>query len=521
MNLTEVSALASRPIQTNGDALELLDELALHLYQSLADHNFDAAAIPNVLALTLGKRDDYGTLPQTLKYACESLKPNLDATEAEISLLVKGLAGGYVPAGPSGAPSRGQAHILPTGRNFYAVDPRAVPSQAAWLVGNNLAHEVLARHKTETEEYPEQVAISVWGTSNMRTQGDDIAEILALLGAKPIWHPQSRRLEGVELIPLSELGRPRIDVTVRISGFFRDAFPHLITLLDEAFQLAMHAEEDSEQNFPRKHYLAELEGRLADEPPEEAEARACYRVFGSAPGTYGAGILDLINEGNWKDDADFAKVFVNWGGYAYTAAEQGADAREDFRVRLSQTQLVLHNQDNREHDIFDSDDYLQFFGGMMASVRSLSGVQPKGYFGDSANPERARVRDLKEEALRVYRSRVVNPKWLEGIRQHGYKGGLEQTATVDYLFGFDATADLAHDFMYEGVAEAYALDPQNQEFLKQSNPWALNAIATRLLEAEQRDMWDAKPETLAALQDILVESEGLLEDRGEQARVGV
>ncbi len=516
--MTTLAQLAARPVQTNGDALELLDELALHLYQSLADHDYDPAAIPEVLALTLGPRASYGTLPQTLEYACRVLKPNLERTDEEISNLLAGLAGRYVPAGPSGAPSRGQAHILPTGRNFYAVDPRAVPSAAAWQVGQNLAREVLSRHLSETGAYPEHVAISVWGTSNMRTQGDDLAEIFALLGVQPLWHPQSRRLEGVELLPLETVGRPRIDVTVRISGFFRDAFPHLIGLLDEAFTLAMHADENPEQNFPRKHYLAELEGRLSDLPPEEAEARAMYRVFGSAPGTYGAGILDLIQQGNWQTDADFAATFVNWGGYAYTAAEAGADARDDFRARLSQTQLVLHNQDNREHDIFDSDDYLQFFGGMMASVRSLSGTQPKGYFGDSANPQRARVRDLKEEALRVYRSRVVNPKWLEGIRRHGYKGGLEQTATVDYLFGFDATAEIAHDFMYEGIAQNYALDAENQEFLKQSNPWALNAIATRLLEAEQRSMWEAQPETLAALQNLLAESEGLLEERGERGR---
>ncbi len=513
-----LSQLAARPIQTRGDALELIDELALHLYQLLQQRDFDPAAVIEVLALTLGPRPEYGHLPRTLEYACTVLWPNLQRTSDELGHLLLGLSGGYVPAGPSGAPSRGQAHILPTGRNFYAVDPRALPSQAAWQVGQNLAREVLARHLSETGTYPEHVAISVWGTSNMRTQGDDIAEIFALLGVRPRWHPQSRRLEGVDLIPLTELGRPRIDVTVRISGFFRDAFAHLIDLLDEAFALAMHADEDPADNFVRQHYLADLSGRLADLPPDEAEARAQYRVFGSAPGTYGAGILELIQQGNWQTDADFANVFVNWGGYAYTAAEQGSDARADFRARLAQTQLVLHNQDNREHDIFDSDDYLQFFGGMLASVRSLSGTQPKGYFGDTANPERTRVRDLKEEALRVYRSRVVNPKWLEGIRRHGYKGGLEQTATVDYLFGFDATAHIAHDFMYEGVAQAYALDAANQDFLKASNPWALNAIATRLLEAEGRGLWDADPQTLAALQGVLVESEGLLEERGERGR---
>ncbi|GGS01193.1 cobaltochelatase subunit CobN [Deinococcus sedimenti] len=516
----DLAALAARPVLTHGDALELLDELGLHLYQELHGRAFAPDAIPEVLARTLGARASYGTLPQTLSYACEVLNPALDATGDEIANLLAGLSGRFVPPGPSGAPSRGQAHILPTGKNFYAVDPRALPSQAAWTVGGNLAREALDRHRRETGGYPASVAISVWGTSNMRTQGDDVAEVLALLGARPVWHPQSRRLEGTELIPLAELGRPRIDVTVRISGFFRDAFPHLVTLLDGAAQLAIHADEPEDLNYPRRHYLEALRGRLAEVPQEEAEARAAYRVFGSKPGTYGAGILDLIHEGNWTDEADFARAFVNWGGYAYSAAEDGADAREDFRARLRGTQLVLHNQDNREHDLFDSDDYLQFFGGMLASVRHLAGGPARGYFGDTSNPERARVRDLKEEALRVYRSRVVNPKWLDGIRRHGYKGGLEQTATVDYLFGFDATAGVAHDFMYEGVAQAYALDPVNQAFLRASNPWALHAIAGRLLEAQGRGLWTAEPTTLEALRDLLVESEGLLEERGESARVG-
>lgn len=398
---TELSRLAGRPIQTAADALELIDELSLHLYQLLSARNYDPEAVPEALALTLGQRDDYGTLPQTLRYACLTLRPQLARSREEIDNLLRALAWGYVPAGPSGAPSRGQAHILPTGRNFYAVDPRALPSRAAWQVGQNLAREVLARHLKETGKYPEHVAISVWGTSNMRTQGDDIAEVFALMGARPLWHPQSRRLEGVELTPLSELGRPRIDVTVRISGFFRDAFPHVIALLSEVVSLAMHADEDPGQNYLRRHYLQDLAERLNELPPEEAQERAQYRIFGSPPGSYGAGILLLIQEGNWQGDADFAATFVNWGGYAYRAACSGIDARDDFRARLAQTQVVLHNQDNREHDIFDSDDYLQFFGGMLASARHLSGAQPRAYFGHFSRPERAGARLAGRGAARL------------------------------------------------------------------------------------------------------------------------
>jgi cobaltochelatase CobN len=245
-------------------------------------------------------------------------------------------------------------------------------------------------------------------------------------------------------------------------------------------------------------------------------------MFGAKPGAYGAGILPLIETGNWKDDQDFARAFLEWGGYAYGGSAAGVDARPVFAERLQSIQVALHNQDNREHDIFDSDDYFQFHGGMVASIRALAGVQPKAYFGDSSRPDAVRVRDLKEEALRVYRSRVVNPKWIESIKRHGYKGGLELAATVDYIFGFDATAQIAPDFVYEGLAEHYALSREMRDFLSQSNPWALNAIAERLLEAANRELWEnPQPEMLEALRSVLLESEALLEAHGERKREAV
>jgi cobaltochelatase CobN len=307
-------------------------------------------------------------------------------------------------------------------------------------------------------------------------------------------------------------------VTTRISGFFRDAFPHLIELLDDAVQQVIALDEPLDQNFVRKHYLKDLAELQKDNELsiEDAEERASYRIFGAAPGAYGAGILPLINEKNWHGDADFAQAYVNWGGYAYTKNAQGVDARMAFQQCLSGVEVALHNQDNREHDIFDSDDYLQFHGGMIATIRSLTGQQPKHYFGDSQNPAQPVVRDLKEETLRVFRSRVVNPKWLDSIKKHGYKGGLELTATVDYLFGYDATANVIDDWMYEKVAETYALDANMQQFFAESNPWALHAIAERLLEAAQRGLWaEPSAEVLQGLKEVYLESEGLLEVRGE------
>jgi cobaltochelatase CobN len=517
--LEQTRKLLSQVCNTHADALEILDRAALDLYTMLETLGFRIEIIAEVQRAVLGL--ETAGITEVLAFACNDLVPKLEQSGDEIEHLLDALEGKYVPAGPAGAPTRGMAHILPSGRNFYAVDPRALPSQAAWRVGQQLAREAVERFRKEEDKFPEMMGLSVWGTSQMRTQGDDIAEAFALLGVEPVWNTQSRRLEGVAVMPLEQLGRPRIDVTLRISGFFRDAFPHLIDMFDQAVSLVVELDEPLDQNFPRKHYLADMETHK-ERPAHEAEAQARYRIFGSKPGSYGAGILPLIETGNWKTDEDFARAFLAWGGYAYGKGTDGIEAQPIFAERLKSIEVALHNQDNREHDIFDSDDYFQFHGGMIASIRALTGTQPKAYFGDSSRPEAAQVRDLKEEALRVYRSRVVNPKWIDGIKRHGYKGGLELAATVDHIFGYDATAQIVPDFVYEGLAEHYALSEDIREFLGASNPWALNAIAERLLEAAKRDLWEnPAPETLEALRGILLETDTLLEARGEQKREAV
>jgi cobaltochelatase CobN len=407
------------------------------------------------------------------------------------------------------------AHVLPTGRNFYTVDPRALPSMAAWQVGQQLADGLIARYQADEGRFPERVGISIWGTSLMRTHGDDVAEVMALIGVRPRWQSESRRLIGFEVIPLAELARPRVDVLCRISGFFRDAFPDLITLLDRAFQTVAGLDEPLDQNPIRRTMLEDqsrLEGSGVDR--EQASREASYRIFGSPPGAYGAGILHLIDERNWRTDADLAEVYVNWGGYAYGADTYGVDARAAFQVTLAGVQAAIKNQDNREHDLFDSDDYFQYHGGMIAAIRSLSGTNPRRYFGDSADPQRARVRDLKEESLRVFRSRVINPKWINAIMRHGFKGALELAATVDYLFGYDATSDVVDDWMYERVTQAYALDPTVQQFFRDRNPWALRDMAARLMEAIERGLWaEPTPEIAAALQGVYLTAEADIEAR--------
>ncbi len=513
------SSRSEKVLVSASDAIELLEQCCRHLLAVLQEHHFSASAIEHAIA-TCFRPTHLGDLfhaRAVLSFVCTEMLPRLRQTGDEIRHVLKALDGEYVPAGPSGSPTRGMVHVLPTGRNFYTLDPRALPSQSAWEVGSQLARALIERHLHETGRYPESVGLSIWGTSALRTQGDDIAQVFALLGVRPQWQHENRRLLGIEVIPLHELGRPRIDVICRISGFFRDAFPHLINMLDEAIHMVAALDEPPEQNYVRRHVQADI-ARYAEVEHDATICNECahYRIFGSKPGAYGAGILPLIDERNWQDTADFAEAYVNWGGYAYTRSIFGSDARSAFRTVLARVTVAAKNQDNREHDLFDSDDYLQFHGGMIATIRALSGKLPRRYIGDSADPQHIRVRDLKEESLRVFRSRIINPKWLAAMRQHGYKGGLELTATVDYLFGYDATAEVMDDWMYEQISQAYALDAETQNFLRKSNPWALRDIVTRLFEAATRGMWKYPvSQLLDALRDVLLMTEADIEGRSE------
>jgi cobaltochelatase CobN len=449
-----------------------------------------------------------GAVAQVLRFAATEIVPRLNRTGDEISNVLHALAGGYVPAGPSGSPLRGLINVLPTGRNFYSVDPKAVPSRLAYATGAAMADSLLERYRTDNGDWPRSVGLSVWGTSAMRTSGDDIGEVLSLLGVRPVWDEASRRVTDLEAIDLVELARPRIDVTVRISGFFRDAFPHVVTMLDDAVNLVAALDEPEHLNYVRAHVRADV--------AEHGDPRrATVRVFGSKPGAYGAGLLALIDSGNWRTDADLAEVYAVWGGYAYGRDLDGVPARPDMESAYRRIAVAAKNTDTREHDIADSDDYFQYHGGMIATVRALTGRAPAAYIGDSTNPSAVRTRTLSEETARIFRARVVNPRWLAAMRRHGYKGAFELAATVDYLFGYDATANVVPDWMYEKLTDSYVRDPEQRKFFNESNPWALHGIAERLLQAADRGMWEhPEPDSIAALRQAYLEIEGDLEDRG-------
>ncbi|HEY9470825.1 MAG TPA: cobaltochelatase subunit CobN [Propionibacteriaceae bacterium] len=485
---------------------DTVEAQARKLVTELGNSGWSIDAVPTIVERTLGAQNE--AVAAALRFACREVVPRLARTGDEINAILHALDGGYVPAGPSGSPLRGLINVLPTGRNFYSVDPKAIPSRLAYQTGQAMAESLLQRHLDEVGAYPQSVGLSVWGTSAMRTSGDDIAEVLALLGVMPVWDEASRRVVGLEAIDLDELGRPRIDVTIRISGFFRDAFPHVVAMLDDAVRMVADLDEPRHLNFVRRHAQDDLAAH-------GDQRRAVTRIFGSKPGSYGAGMLPLIEAGNWRNDHDLAEVYSAWGGFAYGRDLEGIPAREDMEANYRRIAVAVKNVDTREHDIADSDDYFQYHGGMVATVRALTGADPKAYVGDSTSLDTVRTRSLTEETARVFRARVINPRWIAAMQRHGYKGAFELAATVDYLFGFDATAGVVTDWMYEQLAENYVLDKDNQDFMKHANPWALRGIIEKLSEAVDRELWqDPDPELIDQLQQVYLDIEGDLEDVG-------
>ncbi|CDY76276.1 CobN component of cobalt chelatase involved in B12 biosynthesis [Caballeronia glathei] len=489
--------VSDAPWRHHGDTRERLELLAAALLQS-HDANAWPAAAP------------------VLERLCGDLLARLDACgPEELTQLRRGLEGRFVPPGPSGSPSRGRPDVLPTGRNFYSVDTRALPTQAAWAIGLKSANLLVERHLQDHGDYPRAVGLSVWGTATMRTGGDDIAQALALMGVRPKWAAGSHRVTDFEILPVTIFNRPRIDVTLRVSGFFRDAFANLMHLFDAAVQAVAELDDEPEDLNPiRARILRERDAHIVRGlDAKEARRRAGWRVFSTKPGAYGAGLQELIDAKQWQDDADLSRAYQSTGGYAYSQGGDGIDAREVFGERLAGIDVVVQNQDNREHDLLDSNDYHQFQGGMVAAVRHLSGGQPRAYNADHSNPAAPRIRTLNEEIARVIRSRVVNPKWIDGVKRHGYKGASELAATVDYLFGYDATARVVSDHQYALVTDAYVNDADTRAFMQRHNPHALHSICERLVEAMQRGLWQEPGDYRAQVEHHLLAAEQQLEDQ--------
>ena len=469
--------LPPRPWRTVGDTVERMEIYARNLLCGA-----DEFTAPGPISHAL----------QTVHAPALAAKLEESAFD-EIANLRAALGGRFVPPSPSGAPTRGREDVLPTGRNFYSIDPRSLPTPAAWRLGWESAALLLDLHRQDQGAYPKSLLVSAWGTANMRTGGDDLAQVLALMGVQPTWDQASGRVTGFEVMPLTVLDRPRVDVTLRVSGFFRDAFPAQIDLIDSAARQVMAQDEPLNMNPARARYLSEIE--------DGAKAQAAgSRVFGSRPGAYGAGLQALIDEGGWHTQQDLGESYINWSAYAYGAGQEGARDAQGFRTRLSQVEAVVQNQDNREHDILDSDDYYQFLGGAAAAVEGARGTAPVTYLNDHSRPQRPRIQTLKSEIGRIVRGRAANPKWIAGCQRHGYKGAFEMAATLDYLFAFAATTGLVDDHHFDQLYRAYLEDDQVRAWIAEVNPDALQEMKARFQEALDRGLWQSKLNHLSALE---------------------
>lgn len=499
-----------------GILLAEVDEIGRKLFLELEKHEYDPRAIDDIVSKYKKRgRNTTGALKDCLSFVCTFVKPRVERITDEMDNFIGGVQGRFVPPGPSGAPTRGNATILPTGRNFYSVDPGAMPSRSSWEIGQTLGKQFIKRFIEDEGKYPESVSILVYATEAMRTYGDDISEIFYLVGVRPVWLGNTDRVIGIEAIPMKELGRPRIDVTLRITGLFRDAFPNLIERVEDAVNLVAALDEPGDINFIRKHVdeeVIELVKKGVD--LDQARKHSLLRVFGDAPGAYGAGVNNVVESKKWNDVTDLGKVYTTWGCHAYGKKIHGDKLPEVFALRMKKANAAVKNESTREFDMLDSDDFYNYFGGMVAAITTHSGEQKPAYVPSTSDRDHIETLSLHEEASRVMRARVNNPKWIEGLKKHGYSGAKQVSSMVDFAFGWDATTNVIDDWMYDCIAERYAFNTENSDWMRDVNPWALQNVAERLLEAHQRGMWNTDEESVNKLTQIYMEMEGNLEELG-------
>ncbi|MGC1579185.1 MAG: cobaltochelatase subunit CobN [Beijerinckiaceae bacterium] len=398
---------------------------------------------------------------------------------SEMTGLLRALDGRFVEPGPAGAPSRGRLDVLPTGRNLFTIDPRAVPTRTAWEIGARTASEVMTRHAQEHGEWPRRIVIDLWGSATMRTGGDDLAQAFSLLGVRPLWDNASTRVCGFEILPLAKLGRPRVDVTLRISGLFRDVFPTQIALFDEAVRAVAKLDEGEADN--------PLAAALRATPPEAPEAA---RIFGAAPGAYGLGLARQLVESASSSREALGEAYLGATSHAYGAgaASDGIAAASAFRARVAKADAFVHVQDMEGQDVLDSDAFAEHEGGFSAAASAL-GTDPALYHADTSRAGRSVVRTLDEEIARVVRGRATNPRWIEGQMRHGYRGAAEIAGTVDNLFAFAALTEAVTSRQFDLLYDATCGDERVRDFLLQANPEAARAIASRFVEAARRGFW--------------------------------
>ncbi len=471
---------------------------------------------PEKCLLALAKengKNPSAPLEESLRFACTKVAPNIRKMGEELTNIIEGLDGQYVLPGASGAPTRGNADILPMGRNFYGLDPDTVPNPSSWVIGRQMADQMIQKYVDEKGEYPREIGFIIWATDTMKTGGDDMSYILWLMGVRPVWNKTGGQVVGLEPVPLKELKRPRIDVTVHITGLFRDTFPNLIDMIDDAVKLVAGLDEKDEDNFLAANLRQDIvTGIAAGLTPDEARRRNSVRVFGAPPGGYGTGIDKMIEAGSWKTVQDLADCYIDWCSNGYSKGNYGMKMRDEFVKRFSKVGVTVKNMPDREIDLLDCDDVYQYLGGMNAFVRAYGRKDAMTVMGDGSDPKHVKVRDTAEECRYVFRSKILNPKFISGLKEHGYRGAGEMANITEYTMAWGATSDIVDDWMYKGLADKFLFDPATQKWLEDVNPYAMMNIINRLQEAIERGLWNADEETEQKLKDMYLKTEGKIEE---------
>jgi cobaltochelatase CobN len=414
--------------------------------------------------------------------AADALAERIAACGASESLgLLRALSGSFVAPGPAGAPARGRLDVLPTGRNVYAIDPRSVPTRNAWEIGRRAAEEVAARYAQDRGEWPKRIVLDVWGSATMRTGGDDLAQALALIGCRPTWDAASNRVNGFEVLPLAMLGRPRVDVTLRISGLFRDVFPGQIALFAAAVQA-----------------VAALEESAAENPLAGLKDESLARVFGAAPGAYGVGLGRRIAEGGWAGRAELAEAYYAATSHAYDYEGREREAATAFRARVAGAEAFVHTQDLPGQDALDADAVAEHEGGFAAAAAE-AGASPALYHLDATAPGELRVRPLEQEIARALRGRAANPRWLAGQMRHGHRGAAEIAQSLDNLYCFAALTDAVKSAQFDLMFDATLGDETVRAFLANTNRLAARHMAGVFEEAARRGFWRSRRNSSAGI----------------------
>ncbi|MDR2460410.1 MAG: cobaltochelatase subunit CobN [Deltaproteobacteria bacterium] len=500
--------------QSNAKLIAQIDTLALEVIKSALNAPIDQPKIISIQSLREKLADKLkdplalGEMEKPLERLA-GIRKRLVRTK-EIPSFLSAIKGNYLEPGPSGIITRGQEDIIPTGRNFFTLDPRRLPTPAAALVGRELAKALLSKHVAQEGHYPENVALFWMCNDLMWADGEGMGQILYLMGAIPLWTPDGR-VSDIEVIPLKDLGRPRIDVTIRVSGLLRDSFPGAMDLVDRAVCRISALEEDIEQNFVRKHTLERMASYPKDKP--DAFRKATFRIFSAMPGVYQAGVSLAVAASAWKTEKDLTDIFIHWNSYAYGEGVKGVASPRSLEAALSTVDVTWNKVVSDEHDLLGCCGYYSSHGGLTNAAKTLSRNRVSSYYGDTRDPTRPQVRQLADEIKRVVRAKLLNQNWIDGMKRHGYKGAGDIAKRAGRLYGWEASTGEVDDWIFDEMTKTFILDKENREFFQENNPWALEEIARRLLEAMGRGLWNPTPEIKEELKNQYLQIEGWIEER--------